>query len=99
MYPRGFHPIRIDRTPDGLHTAGHMSRTLAGVKYYYLDFGISCYLPDTDSLRLVTGDEGRDQEPPELSDTEPYDPFKLDIFIIGNMLRREFCDVGVLQHH
>jgi len=99
MYPEGFHPIRIKRTPDCLRTAEHTSRTVAGVKYYYLDFGISCYLPDADSLRLVTGSDGRDQDPPELSDTNPYDPFKLDIFIIGNMLNQEFCRVGVFRRH
>jgi serine/threonine protein kinase len=91
MYPEGFHPVNIRRAPDRLGIAEYISRTLAGVKYYYVDFGISSHLPDTSSPRLVTGTYGRDQDPPELSDTEPYDPFKLDIFIIGNMLKREFC--------
>lgn len=95
MYPEGFHPVRINRTPDYLRTSEHTSRTVAGVKYYFVDFGISCYLPDASSPRLVIGSDGRDQEPPELSDTMPYDPFALDIFIIGNMFRREFCQVGV----
>ena len=95
MYPEGFHPIRIRRTPDRLRTAEYTSRTIAGVKYYFVDFGLSCYLQDATPPRLVTGSYGRDQDPPELSDTVPYDPFKLDIFIIGNMLRREFCQVGV----
>lgn len=97
MYPEGFHPIRISHTPDRLRTADYTSRTVAGVKYYFVDFGISCYLPDTSSPRLVTGSNGRDRDPPELSDTVPYDPFKLDIFIIGNMLRQEFCQVGVFR--
>ena len=30
-----------------------------------------------------------------MSDSVPYDPFKLDMFIIGNMLRQEFCNVMV----
>lgn len=93
MYPEGFHPIKIDFTPDRLRRAEYTSRTVAGVKYYFVDFGMSCYLPDATSPRLVTGSDGRDQDPPELSDTVPYDPFKLDVFIIGNMLRQEFCQV------
>ena len=99
MYPEGFHPIRINQTPDCLRPAEHTTRTVAGVKYYFLDFGISCYLPDANSPRLVTGMDGRDQEPPELSDIDPYNPFKLDIFIIGNMLKQEFCEVGVFRCH
>jgi len=99
MYPEGFHPIRIGNTPDRLRTAEYTSRTVAGVKYYFVDFGISSYLPDATPPRLVIGTFGRDQDPPELSETQPYDPFKLDIFIIGNMLKREFCHVGVLRRN
>jgi len=97
MYPEGFHPIKIDHTPDRLRLAECTSRTVAGVKYYFVDFGISSYFPDATPPRLVLGDSGRDQDPPELSNTEPYDPFKLDIFIIGNMLRQDFCQVGVIR--
>jgi hypothetical protein len=28
-----------------------------------------------------------------LSETVPYHPYKLDVFIIGNMFKQEFCDV------
>lgn len=94
MYPEGFHPIRLRRTPDRSRAAVCTSRTVAGVRYYFVDFGISSYLPDTNSPRLVIGSLGRDQDPPELSDTVPYNPFQLDIFIIGNMLKREFYQVG-----
>jgi len=99
MYPEGFHPIKIRFTPDRSRLAEHTSRTVAGVKYYFVDFGLSSYFPDAATLRLTTGSDGRDQDPPELSDTLPYDPFKLDIFIIGNMLRREFCEVGIFRCH
>ena len=97
MFPEGFHPIMLEHTPDGSRVAEYMSRTVAGVKYYFVDFGISSYHPDTAHPCLVTGSAGRDQDPPELSDKMPYDPFKLDIFIIGNMLKREFCQVGVFR--
>ncbi|KAH9913059.1 uncharacterized protein B0H18DRAFT_1126589 [Fomitopsis serialis] len=40
--------------------------------------------------RAVVGVAGRDQEVPELSEDDPYDPFKVDVFIIGNMLHNEF---------
>jgi len=90
MYPEGFHPVTLGRTPDYSDQAKYKSRTIAGAKYYYVDFGISVYIPPELDGELVTGIFGRDQDPPELSDTVPYDPFKLDVFIIGNMFKQEF---------
>ena len=93
MYPEGFHPVQTAYKRDYSGIADYVPRSAVGVKYYFADFGISGHIPDETRPWLVTGDSGRDQEPPELSKTVPYDPFKLDIFIIGNMLRQEFCDV------
>ena len=93
MYPEGFHPIRLDFKPDRSAPAKYISRTAAGVKYFFIDFGISVYIPEDLRPMMVTGVHGRDRDPPELSQSTPYDPFKLDIFIIGNMLRREFQEV------
>ena len=94
MYPEGFHPVSMRKTPEYSALAKYTSRASAGVKYYYVDFGISVYIPDTVGPNLVTGILGRDQDPPELSEDIPYDPFKLDIFIIGNMFGQEFYQVG-----
>ena len=63
------------------------------VKYFFVDYGISSYFPPGSQARLVIGTEGRDQDVPELSDDVTYDPFKVDIFTIGNELRQLFCDV------
>ena len=93
MYPEGFHPAQTAYKRDYSGIANHFPRSAVGVKYYFADFGISVHVPDADRPRLVTGDSGRDQDPPELSLTVPYDPFKLDIFIVGNMFKQEFCDV------
>jgi len=89
MYPEGFHPVALDYKPDRSGDAKHTSRT-AEIKYYFIDFGISVHIPESLRPKLVTGLLGRDRDPPELSDRVPYDPFKLDIFIIGNMLKRDF---------
>ena len=92
MFPEGFHPVRYSYKRDYSGWATYIPRSVAGVKYYYADFGISVHIPE-EPRKFVTGVLGRDQEPPELSATIPYDPFKLDIFIIGNMLKQEFCEV------
>ena len=59
----------------------------------FRSFGLSSHLPP-DKDQQVVGIYGRDQDVPELSDDVPYDPFKTDIFIIGNMLRNEFTEVS-----
>ncbi|KAI9063419.1 hypothetical protein FKP32DRAFT_1572053 [Trametes sanguinea] len=89
MYPHGFHPIVKTLLPDVSGPAPVVSRTFVPVQYYYIDFGISTWFTDSDAPRLVVGTLGLDREPPELSDTVPYDPFKLDVFLIGNLIRRE----------
>lgn len=89
MFPKGFHPIFCDLDTNGrpAHPI-HRSKT-RGVKYYFTDFGISNRFREGE-LRLVLGKSGLDQAVPELSNVHGYDPFKADIFILGNVLRRNF---------
>lgn len=92
LYPAGYHPVQCGRSPDMKTSHVFVCRGLIRVRYYNVDFGMSTrFLPG--EPRLVTGELGRDREAPELSDTVPYDPFKVDIFIIGNRLRQEFHEV------
>ncbi|EKM49303.1 uncharacterized protein PHACADRAFT_131824 [Phanerochaete carnosa HHB-10118-sp] len=101
LFPRGFHPLQLLSLPDLSDRAPMRSRTEAAVKYYYIDFGISVHIPPNVHPKLIVGELGRDQEVPELSSNVPYDPFKVDIFIIGNVLFTEFYDkysnVGFLR--
>ena len=98
MFPEGFHPAQVMLKPDYSGWATWIPRSVVGVRYYFTDFGISVHIPEDQPGKTVTGDSGRDQEPPELFDTIPYDPFKLDIFIIGNMFKKEFCEVNIHRH-
>ncbi|KAH9918117.1 uncharacterized protein B0H18DRAFT_1032100 [Fomitopsis serialis] len=82
MYPRGFHPINESFLPNAKTMARPRPRTSVPVRYYYIDYGLS----------VAVGSDGRDQEVPELSGDVPYDPFKVDIFIVGNLFRRMFHD-------
>lgn len=92
LFPKGHHPVRLDYTPDGVSDAPYFSRQEKSVKYYFIDFGLSSYFEPEEPL-LVLGTKGRDKEPPELSDTQPYNPFPLDIFILGNVYLKEFVHV------
>ncbi|KAI9063417.1 kinase-like protein [Trametes sanguinea] len=92
LFPKGFHAIAQQMLADGVTPATVLSRASAPVHYYFIDFGISTRFTD-DSPRLVVGTDGLDREPPELSKTVPYDPFKLDVFLIGNMIRHTLYEV------
>ena len=94
MYPLGFHPVEELFLDDIKTPAPRITRLEAGVKYYFVDYGISSYFPPGSQRELVVGIAGRDQDVPELSKNVPYDPFKVDIFTIGNVLRGEFQAVG-----
>ena len=94
MFPQGFHPVEDIFLHDLMTPAPTISRLDAGVKYYFVDYGISSYFPAGSQPQPVLGKAGRDQDVPELSDEVPYDPFKVDIFTIGNVLHREFRNVG-----
>jgi len=93
MYPLGFHPVRDRFLNDLSSRAPVIHRSELGVKYYFVDYGISSYFPLRSQGGLVYGTEGRDQDVPELSDEIPYDPFKVDIFTIGNVFRQLFHEV------
>ena len=93
LYPEGHHPVALDFTPDTRRVAPQISRRATKVKYYFIDFGISVHIAPDATNRRVTGRFGRDQDPPELHSDAEYDPFKLDVFIIGNTLRKEFHKV------
>ncbi len=90
LFPQGFHPLRPNNLPDGFTTAPRLPRSSAPVKYYFVDYGISSdFDPNGKQDRTVVGIHGIDQDVPELSLTVPYDPFKVDIFLLGNMLKHE----------
>ncbi|KAG8921517.1 hypothetical protein FRC00_008539, partial [Tulasnella sp. 408] len=84
LFPGGWHPQGIFSAPDGspLKNMNPSRTAVGGVRYYLIDFGISTYNQDR-----TIGSLG--QEPsPELSDDVPYDPYKLDVYILGMTYQR-----------
>ncbi|KAJ6525996.1 kinase-like domain-containing protein [Mycena capillaripes] len=96
MIPGGFHFVCPYLASDGVHflyTIHDMkSRTMAGpLQYYYIDFGLSVRFPSFETRELVTGEYGRlRKHVPEISESVPYDPFKADVRLVGEMIRTEF---------
>lgn len=93
LYPHGFHPAATDKLPDAIRNAWPYTRFSApsSVRYYFADFGLSVRIPP-EAPRLVTGYIGADRDAPELSDDVPYDPFKVDIYVLGNVFRHHISE-------
>ncbi|KAJ7744207.1 kinase-like domain-containing protein [Mycena metata] len=87
----GVHPLRVFN-PDDPNTPSIKTRTEAGpLNYYLIDFGLSTWYPTFETRALVTGYFGqRAKRIPELSRTIPYDAFKVDMRLVGEMLRKDF---------
>ncbi|KZV99372.1 hypothetical protein EXIGLDRAFT_234212 [Exidia glandulosa HHB12029] len=95
LYPRGVraHPHHSAQAEDmsNLPFPRRRCRANPQARYYFIDFGISTRFPATAvGPRVITGGHGRDRGPPELSNTVPYDPFKLDVYILGNYFRTSY---------
>ncbi|KZV99366.1 hypothetical protein EXIGLDRAFT_831503 [Exidia glandulosa HHB12029] len=85
------HPHLSGLTEDMLDLPSPRRRCRGSARYYFIDFGLSArFDPAAVGLRLVLGGHGRDQTVPELSDTVPYDPFKLDVYVLGNYFLTEY---------
>lgn len=93
LYPRGWHFVADNVSPDGRDILTPLTRIDHPVRYWIIDFGYSVrFLPG--ESHLSTADGGRDQDPPELAESKPYDPFKLDVFTAGNTLLQDFYQVS-----
>ncbi|CAE6497931.1 unnamed protein product [Rhizoctonia solani] len=87
------HPNYSFLTEDGRDYIEFYPRREHSVKYYFIDFGLATLFPSYTERTLVVGAEGRERDIPELSTPDvPYDPFKVDICIIGRFLSRDFYE-------
>ncbi|RDB27848.1 hypothetical protein Hypma_002137 [Hypsizygus marmoreus] len=60
--------------------------SVKSLQYYFIDFELSHRYPPGLKNIKDTGIYGQDRSVPERSLTVPYDPFKVDIYQIGNVL-------------
>jgi hypothetical protein len=91
MYPKGFHPVKLDRNRDLKGKATAYTRTLRPPRYYLIDFGLS--------RRYLTRDisdnplRGGDKTAPEHQSQGSSNPFYTDVYYVGNLVRVEFMRV------
>ena len=93
LYPDGWHPVCTDYTLYMTEPTKPIARYRASpVRYYLRDFRTAVRLPPDQPKRGVGGGWCK-TNCPEWSDYMPYDPFKLDVYILGAMYRNFLCKV------
>ncbi|KAJ7652091.1 kinase-like domain-containing protein [Mycena polygramma] len=97
LIPSGFHFGAPDFTPDFKHFIKPRHRFAVNVSYYIIDFNTALINPGPGQAMYPVG---QDRTVPEYESENPYDPFKLDIYQVGNIIRRAilavYADVDVL---
>jgi serine/threonine protein kinase len=98
LYPDGHHPHPLynNRKPDFTGQAKHFTRTQVPPKYYWIDFGISNKY-DLSSTATPSEDRiwGGDRTVPEYVDYKgPCNPFPIDVYYVGNLIKTNFVDVS-----
>jgi hypothetical protein len=96
LYDSPPHPFSNHMKRDFSGEAKHSStRTRRPIKYYLVDFGLSRrYNPgDSEAPYLEPPGWGGDKTVPEfLASSNHCDPFPVDIYCIGNAIRRHFLE-------
>lgn len=98
LYEEPVHPADPDRTRDYTQIARPRPRTLHPVKYYFIDFGHACrYSSDTNPPRIYIGSRGYggDGTVPEFKTQVDCDPFPVDVYRLGNVIREGFTHVRI----
>ena len=98
MFPKGFHPKLQTLSPDILTDAkARRRRSVKGLKYRFIDFGISSAYGSFKQRERIWGRACQDMTVPEFQTVELYDPFKVDLYTLGNVFKQTFLEVCVFE--
>ncbi|KII93060.1 hypothetical protein PLICRDRAFT_101119 [Plicaturopsis crispa FD-325 SS-3] len=94
LFPQGWHPLRRDCALDALtQLPAPLSRTDHPVRYYFIDYGLSLRFSAGESHIIHTrGGMPQEKTVPELLVDAPYDAYKVDIYILGCVYRKELYE-------
>ncbi|KAH7887440.1 kinase-like domain-containing protein [Phlebopus sp. FC_14] len=93
LYPNGWHPMAPYMARDGKNWAVHTNRCDVNIQYFFIDFGLSTRFAPGEP-HLVVGAKGA-APAPELSREIPYNPFKLDVYLLGKVFQEHICKAYV----
>ena len=91
MYPDGYHPVQLNRSRDFKRRAKRHTRTERPPRYYLIDFGLSRRYHSRDALDDPL--RGGDKSAPEHMRVGRCNPFRTDIYYLGNLVRTHFMQV------
>ncbi|KAH9920118.1 uncharacterized protein B0H18DRAFT_1193589 [Fomitopsis serialis] len=96
MYSKGlWHPVSAVYNRRFTGGAEHSSRTERPIKYFYIDFGLSRRYDPADGPPRELPIRGGDKSVPEFQE-DGYDvasdPFRTDIYYLGNLMRTTFFE-------
>lgn len=98
VYPDGIHADDRDENSKGTVTTDVFTR--AGTRpppfYYLTGFHLSRHYENRDEMDEPL--HGRDESAPEHRSQTPCNPFRTDIYCIGNLVRREFIEVRLAYY-
>lgn len=95
MYPKGFHPIQINRSRDFRGKPQRYDRTQRPPRYYLIDFGLSRQYSSRNALDDPL--RGGDKSAPEHQHRRRCNPFHTDIYHLGNLVRERLMKVMLLK--
>ena len=91
------HPVNHNRSYDFKTKTRQFTRTGHPTRYYYIDFGLS-HLFSTQSSPRVHVTIGGDKSVPEYAEPlTPRDPYKIDVYCLGNLIREDLMAVSGFQ--
>lgn len=92
------HPTHYTKSYDFKHYIRKRTRTSFPTRYFYIDFGLSYRLsPENLSPRIHVA-IGGDKTIPEYKDPHSlHDPYKIDVYCLGNIIQEHFMDVSLFR--
>lgn len=88
IIPKGFHPQRpYTTTGISADLSWNKRSSVAPIDYFIIDYGLTMWFRDPHARNSALGVCGQDKTVPELSAIVPYDPFKVDIYQLGGVIK------------
>ncbi|KAF9501837.1 hypothetical protein BDN71DRAFT_1406986 [Pleurotus eryngii] len=90
LYQERYHPFRQRHKLDLNGHPKHLTRTLIPVQYYLTDFGLSRKYNPEDCPPMEDIIAGGDKSVPEFMSVDACDPFPVDVYTLGNLIKDNF---------
>jgi hypothetical protein len=100
MYPASFHPAKPNKRRDWKGQATYYTRTQRPPRYWLADYGLSKIYDLSKGSPMDIPILGGDQSLPEYlkHKNQLCNQFAVDIYCLGNWVKREFIDVSISSY-